>query len=361
MSELNFYALDERQRKMTLEGCLGNKGKVVSTSSGMCGEIYIFDQGEHVTPRYICAKIPKQSKNCTERETAIRFINELKKQLQFYHHMFVHWAFDFTEVMGAPVALFRYWGSDLDKLINDSNASQIQKLSIMAYVCAALRHCYNKGLIAHQDLKPANIFLREIKGEFRNLPDLGIYTFALVADFGLANAFRDSGLFDGSRPYMAPEQWDKYELSSKTDVFALGVILFELITGGYHPIGIKLRDFWPQPVNGNSKKWTRSEPWEKWSKEEEKISESLLVHIDSEILALVRTMLSTSSSERPQMDEVLTSLLSLIEGRCLESYTQIQFLINYFDSQVSTESLEELWPYLFHSWKRFESKFGSGI
>jgi serine/threonine protein kinase len=361
MSEINFYALDECQRKIMLEICLGNKGQVISTSGGMCGEIYIFDQGEHVSPRYICAKVPKLSSNCSKAEADARFINELKKQLSFYHHQFVHWAFDFKEVMDAPVALFRYWGSDLKKLINDFSVSHIQKLSIMAYICAGLIHCYNKGLVSHQDLKPENIFLRDIKDAFIGLPDLDIYMFALVADFGLANAFIDSQIFDGSRPYMAPEQWSKSALSSKTDVFALGVIFFQLMTEGYHPVGIKLREYWPKPRSGNSKKWTKSDLWEKWSQKDEKISKDILNNIESDVLALIREMLSTSPIGRPSMESVLTKILLLIKESSLESYNQMHMLINYFNGKVSSESLEEQGPYLAHSWKRFESKFGGGI
>lgn len=361
MSEINFYTLDESERKNILEKSLGNKGKIISTSGGMCGDIYIFDQGKHVSPRYICAKVPKLSDNCSKAEADARFINELKKQLSFYHDQFVHWAFDFKEVMGAPVALFRYWGSDLDKLMNESSMSHIQKLSIMAYICAGLIHCYKNGLVSHQDLKPENIFIRDIKDSFIGLPDFDIYMFALVADFGLANAFIDSQKFDGSRPYMAPEQWSESALSSKTDVFALGVIFFQLMTEGYHPIGIKLREYWPKPIIGHSKKWTKKELWEKWSKKDEKISKEISSNINSDVLVLIQEMLSTSPVDRPSMKEVLKKILILIGENSLESYNQIHMLINYFNAKVSSDSLEEQWPYLAHSWKRFESKFGGSI
>jgi hypothetical protein len=125
MSEVNFYSLDEPMKKMMLETSLKNKGKCVSLTSGMCGEIYIFDQGKSVIPRFVCAKIPKKLANCSSEETAKRFVSELRKQLTFYHHMFVHWAFDFKEVMGVPVALFRYWGNDVDKLLKQGGVSQL--------------------------------------------------------------------------------------------------------------------------------------------------------------------------------------------------------------------------------------------
>ena len=356
MSEVNFYSLDEQTKKLILEAFLGDNGECVSLTSGRWGEIYIFDQGESVTPRFVCAKIPKQLANCSPEETFKRFVNELKKQLT-YDHMFVHWAFDFKEVMGVPVALFRYWGNDLDKLLKQGGVSQLQKLSIMVYICVGLRHCYKKGLIVHQDLKPSNIFLRNMTEEHRNLPNIDIYNFALIADFGLANASSELGIFDGNRPYMAPEQWSKTDLSSSTDIFAIGVILYELMTDGYHPVGIKLQDFWPYQKNGNSKKWTREGAWQKWVSQGCKIDNSLS-QLDSKVLTFIEKMICVNPTSRPTIDEVIAFLLELIKEKCETSYTQIEFLINHYDSQVSNESLDKRWPHLFEVWKQFEAKFG---
>jgi len=198
MKDTSFYDLNVDQRKLMLEISLGNKGKCCSLNRGLCGEIYVLDLGENTIPRFVCAKVPISNGSAAKDEIAKRFINELERQLSFYSHMFVHWAFDFTEVMGVPVALFRYWESDLDKLLKDNSSTDIKKLSIVVYTCAGLRHCYKNGLIAHQDLKPANIFLRDVKKDFSGLPDLEIYSIAKIADFGLANAASDSNFFDGS-------------------------------------------------------------------------------------------------------------------------------------------------------------------
>ena len=357
MDQIDFHVLDEDQKKFMLEVALGNKGKCISVSGGMCGEIYIFDQGENVSPRYICAKIPKPLKNATIEETNNRFVNELKKQFSYNHQMFVHWAFDFSEVLGSPVALFRYWGRDLEKVIRKSEPSSMtEKLSIMVYVCSGLSHCYRCGLVAHQDLKPANIFLRNVKSEFRDLPDLDIYNFALIADFGLANAFLDSSVFGGSRPYMAPEQWRKAELSPKTDVFSLGVILYELMSGGFHPVGIKLSDCWPRPVEGNSKKWTKADAWRKWAKTAS-INFDCVPPIEPEVQSLVHDMLSVDAANRPSIEEVQMLLLDIIKSESQESFAQLEFLVNYFEQKAPKEPLKEQWPYLWERWGQFQAKF----
>jgi serine/threonine protein kinase len=357
MDQIDFHDLDERQKRFMLEGSLGNNGKCVSVSGGMCGEIYVFDQGENAHPRYVCAKIPKVRANCSIQETNNRFVNELKKQLSYSRHMFVHWAFDFSEVLGSPVALFRYWGNDLEKLIRKPElSSKIERLSILVYVCSGLSHCYKNGLVTHQDLKPANVFLRNAKSDFRDLPDLDIYNLALIADFGMANASLESSNFNGSRPYMAPEQWDKTSLSSKTDVFALGVILYELMSDGFHPVGIKLSDYWPLPVKGNSKKWTKADVWRRWAKKPSITFEGT-PPIEPEIQSLIQKMLLVDVNGRPSIDEVKMSLLEIIKSESQESYAQLAFLVDYFEGKASTEPLKDRWPYLWGRWRQFQKKF----
>lgn len=357
MNAIDFYTLDEALKKRLLEGII-NKGSLVSSTGGVCGDIYIFDEGDNCFPRYVCAKMPKNiNKDSGLSEI---FIKELKKQLSFYHHTFVNWAFDFTEVMNIPVALFRYWGSDLDKLIQSAQISKVKILSLMLYACSGLRHCYKNGLIAHQDLKPANIFLRNVKNEFRDLPDLDIYEISMIADFGLANAFKDSNVFDGSRPYMAPEQWNKEPLSSATDIFALGVILHELITTGYHPVGVVTHKNWPNALEGNSKKYTREKPWKKWATEGSHIAETSRID-DKNILNLIQEMLKVNPMDRPSLDDVIDQLSEILRKYSSESHTQVMYLLDYFDQNAMRKPIEDSWPCLANKWNKFQSRFGSGI
>ncbi|MFC6440352.1 protein kinase [Bowmanella sp. JS7-9] len=359
MSETSdFYSFEPHLKILMLEGILG-LGKCIDLTGGMCGEIYIFDQGEFVTPRYVCAKVPKLLRQTASKDIAKRFVDEMEKQLNFYHHMFVHWAFDFKSVTGVPVALFRFWGSDLDKLIRVGESSFVEKLSLMIYMLEGLRHCQAKGLVAHQDLKPQNIFIREMKPHYPDLPELDIYKFPMIADFGLSNAFLDSGIYDGSRPYMAPEQWEKNELSQATDTFALGVIFYQLLTGGYHPVGIKLAEYWPNPVSGNSKKWTKVAPWKKWACEGAKVEEiGAGTQMNPEAISLIRQMLSSDPSDRPDIGSVSGILLDLLRQEHYESYRQVEFLLDYYNKQASHESFEAGWPYLAARWEWFKSEFG---
>jgi serine/threonine protein kinase len=96
-------------------------------------------------------------------------------------------------------------------------------------ICRALREAHSLGVI-HRDLKPANIFLVEHGDET---------DFVKILDFGLVKNVADTtaeeltqtGLFMGSPKYMAPEQIRGDRVDARTDVYALGIILYEMITG----------------------------------------------------------------------------------------------------------------------------------
>lgn len=343
---INFHELDKQRKITLLEGAFA-RGKCSFLTGGMCGEIYLFDQGVNTFPRYSCIKIPKPINGISNKETAQRFIRELELQLTFYHNKFVHSIFDVDIIYDIPIASFRYWGNDLANLIKTGQTSQITKISLLIYTCIGLRHCYRKGLIAHQDLKPANIFIQNIKTDFVGLPDLDVFNFAKVADFGLANAFLYYGIHDGSRPYMAPEQWNKGDISQATDIFALGVIFYELMTDGYHPVGIKLNDYWPMPKDGNTKKWTRPDDWQKWISKGCKITRPNGVDVDQDILNFIEKMLSVAPSLRPTINEIIEFLLEQMKSINLESYSQLHFLITQYEEQSSKrEDLKMDWPYL---------------
>jgi eukaryotic-like serine/threonine-protein kinase len=96
-------------------------------------------------------------------------------------------------------------------------------------ICRALREAHSLGVI-HRDLKPANIFL-VVHGDESD--------FVKVLDFGLVKNVSDTkteeltqtGLFMGSPKYMAPEQIRGDKVDARTDIYALGVIMYEMITG----------------------------------------------------------------------------------------------------------------------------------
>ena len=108
-------------------------------------------------------------------------------------------------------------------IMNAKEKISISKaIDIVFKCCKALEYAHSKNVV-HRDIKPANILIMD---------DGNVKT----VDFGIAKVRSEidtlsSGLF-GSPLYMAPEQIEEQEVGPSTDLYALGVVLYELLTGG---------------------------------------------------------------------------------------------------------------------------------
>lgn len=118
-------------------------------------------------------------------------------------------------------------GRPLNAHVRDRAASVPAVLELFLAVCAGVQHAHQRGVI-HRDLKPSNILVTE-----QGLPK--------ILDFGVARAISpegetlhtSEGQLVGTLPYMSPEQvtGGASEVDTRSDVFALGVVLFELLSG----------------------------------------------------------------------------------------------------------------------------------
>ncbi len=121
-------------------------------------------------------------------------------------------------------------GRTLHRTLREEGAFSEERCAHIArQVCRSLREAHSLGVI-HRDLKPANIFLVEHSDE---------RDFVKVLDFGLVKNVGDergedltqAGLFMGSPKYMAPEQIKGDKVDARTDIYALGIIMYEMLTG----------------------------------------------------------------------------------------------------------------------------------
>lgn len=123
-------------------------------------------------------------------------------------------------VMGAPITDF----------CNAEGMSTLKRLELFRQACLAVQHAHQKGVL-HRDLKPSNILVTKVDG----VPQ------PKVIDFGIAKAMEkpltDSSLATeefqvmGTPEYMPPEQASGRDVDTRADVYSLGVVLYELLTG----------------------------------------------------------------------------------------------------------------------------------
>ena len=126
-------------------------------------------------------------------------------------------------------------GPSLVEYAERTGAGVAAKLELMIRVCEAVEHAHQRGVI-HRDLKPSNILV-DAGGQPRIL-DFGIARLADAGELGEGHGTA-AGLLVGTLAYMSPEQvsGDPKGIDARTDVYALGVLLFELLTGALpHPV-----------------------------------------------------------------------------------------------------------------------------
>lgn len=107
-----------------------------------------------------------------------------------------------------------------------------QRLGLFMQVCAAVQHAHQKGII-HRDLKPSNILVEEAEGTAApKIIDFGVAK-ALNRRLGARTVFTAQWQIIGTPEYMSPEQAEMsgQDIDTRTDIYSLGVLLYELLTG----------------------------------------------------------------------------------------------------------------------------------
>jgi serine/threonine-protein kinase len=129
---------------------------------------------------------------------------------------------DFGEVEGVPFFAMEYVpGKDLSQLIAEGGLSVEWKIDVLRQLCDGLAYAHENGLV-HRDVKPANV--RLTPGGHVKIMDFGIAHLA-------SSSLTKRGVALGSVHYMAPEQLEGKAIDQRADVFSLGALAFELLSG----------------------------------------------------------------------------------------------------------------------------------
>jgi serine/threonine protein kinase len=153
-----------------------------------------------------------------------RFEREVEIVSRLEHRSIVP-VYGFGDHEGQPYIVMRYMaGGSIDQRLNAGPMKPSAIVDIFEQICPALDYAHTKDVL-HRDLKPSNVLLDESGGAF--LTDFGI---ARVLGENNAGTITTQGVV-GTPSYMSPEQAQGKPLDSRSDLYSMGVMLFELATG----------------------------------------------------------------------------------------------------------------------------------
>lgn len=218
---------------------------------GGMGAVYLAEHARIRTRKVVKVLLPEYSQN---EQIVRRFENEAHAAARLNHRNIIK-IDDFGRLERGQWYLLMPFleGSPLDAFLESHGKLSIHEaLHILAQISNALHEAHRLGIV-HRDLKPGNVFLTQVGDNPR---------FAMLLDFGIAKVRglgdgpeTQTGAVFGTPAYMAAEQFeDASRADARSDLFALGVIAYQMVTGTL-PFGIA-----PGPVLYNRQITSRPEP-----------------------------------------------------------------------------------------------------
>lgn len=209
---------------------IGRYKLLQNIGEGGCGVVYMAEQEEPVRRR-VALKVIKLGMDT--KSVIARFEAE-RQALAMMDHPNIAKVFDAGATdTGRPYFVMELVrGVRITEYCDENNLSTEERLKLFIQVCQAIQHAHQKGII-HRDIKPSNILVTLHDG----------VPVPKVIDFGIAKAteqrltektlFTEFSAFIGTPAYMSPEQAEMsgLDIDTRSDVYALGVLLYELLTG----------------------------------------------------------------------------------------------------------------------------------
>ena len=199
---------------------------------GGMGIVYVGEQQMGSTVRKVAIKTLHQHLS-KDPSVLARFHRECGTVAQLEHPNTIKF-YDFGSTTDGTlyIAMEFVAGKPLADAVQRGPMAPERVIKIMRQVCGALDEAHMQGII-HRDLKPENIILADRAGEsdFVKVLDFGIAARTESADAAKEQKLTQQGMVLGTPPYMSPEQFTGKALDSRSDIYSLGVMSYEMLAG----------------------------------------------------------------------------------------------------------------------------------
>ena len=224
----------ESQHDPLIGQVIGNRYRITGViGEGGMGVVYVGEQQMGSTVRKVAVKTlhPHLSKDASVLK---RFHRECGTVAQLEHPNTIK-VYDFGSTPDGTlyIAMEFVAGRSLsDVLLKEGKLASDRVIQILKQICGALDEAHQLGIV-HRDLKPDNIILTPRAGEqdFVKVLDFGIAARTESADAAHEQKLTQQGTVLGTPPYMSPEQFTGKPLDRRSDVYSLGVMAYEMLTG----------------------------------------------------------------------------------------------------------------------------------
>ncbi|MDN5280302.1 MAG: eukaryotic-like serine/threonine-protein kinase [Clostridiales bacterium] len=269
---------------------IGRNYKVISRlGEGGMGLVYRaldVNLGREVAIKFLLPEIAK------DEEIVKRFLNEGRVMATINHPAVISvYASDVEESNGLPFLVMEFVdGASLDKCQERLRSDPVELINHFIQLMSGIHSCHQKGII-HRDLKPENLLINR-EGQLK------------IVDFGIAKSatrHTKTGIALGTPHYMSPEQClGKQDITAKTDIYAAGIMLFEVLTG---TLPFHIDGHVDDPALTIALMHLNQAP---------DFSDFSKAPMGPEFRVLVEKMIAKKPEDRPEVGEILTELKHIL-------------------------------------------------
>jgi serine/threonine protein kinase len=217
--------------KMIGKVMLGRYRIVKMLGEGGMGRVYLAEQKMGAATRKVAIKTlhPELS---GDPQLVARFNRESETVIELSHPNTIQF-YDFGELEDKTLFIVMEFieGESLASLLQRGPIEATRADKLLIQICGSLHEAHVRGIV-HRDLKPENILLTNRGGQsdFVKVLDFGIAKRSEAEDASKGKLTKQ-GMVLGTPPYMSPEQFSGQELDARSDIYSLGIMVYEMLTG----------------------------------------------------------------------------------------------------------------------------------